>query len=398
MLLDRFRGYDRRLAAADALADVARLDFNSDHRPALIPFSPVSRGNPYQALMYGQLPLHNMRAVPAYDLATTVTIADALREGPAVVAHLHWLNVVMQSAANESEARQLLTAFTRDLDRLKDTGAGLMWTVHNVLPHDAPFPDLEVELRRIVVDKADLVHVMSPRTRELVSEWFTLPADRTFTVAHPSYEGVYPQAMPRTQARAELGLPEHATVFVLFGRIAPYKGVTELVAAFDALAQERPGQVALVLAGNPVQDEQTESLHDVVTAHPAIHAAFRKIPDTQVQTFCAAADIMALPYRRSLNSGALNLALTFGLPIVLPASSGEAGTTDSTWAQIYDDNEPDALLTALRTAADRLTTPAAAAAARQAAALCPPAPLSEQFASVLRHWIDTGTVDAATRA
>ena len=130
--------------------------------------------------------------------------------------------------------------------------------------------------------------------------------------------GVYPQWMSKTQARAELGLPEHATVFVLFGRIAPYKGVTELVAAFDALAKERPGRVVLVLAGDPVQDPETQQLRDVVTAHPAIHATFRKIPDPQVQMFCAAADVMALPYRRSLNSGALNLALTFGLPVVLP--------------------------------------------------------------------------------
>jgi glycosyltransferase involved in cell wall biosynthesis len=267
-----------------------------------------------------------------------------------------------------------------------------MWTVHNVLPHDAHFPDLEVELRRAVVDQADLIHVMSPRTPDLVAEHFALPPERTFHVPHPRYTGVYPTAMTRTQARGELGLPEHATVFLLFGRIAPYKGVSELVEAFDAFHRERPGEVALLLAGDPVKGDEMRLLFDAVTAHPAIHGAFRKIPEHQVQVFCRAADVMALPYRRSLNSGALNLALTFGLPVVLPRSSGESEGVDPAWAEVYDDDAPDALVTALATAAARLTAPSARAAAEHAGRAPSPDETSLTFTHQVRHWLDTGAL------
>jgi beta-1,4-mannosyltransferase len=391
MLLDRFVGHDPGLAAADALAEVARLDFDGQTRPALLPYSPVSRGNPFQSLLYGQLPSANIRAVPAFDLSTTVRIAQALRDGgPAVVAHLHWLNVVMQKASHQGEARAMLDAFVRDLALLKQAGAGLLWTVHNVLPHDARFPDLEVELRRAVVDQADLIHIMSPRTPDLVTEHFALPLERTFHVPHPRYTGVYPTAMSRTQARAELGLPEHATVFLLFGRIAPYKGVTELVEAFDTFSRARPGEVALVLAGDPVKGDEMRQLFDAVTAHPAIHGAFRKIPEHQVQVFCNAADVMALPYRRSLNSGALNLALTFGLPVVLPRSSGESEGVNPAWAEVYDDDAPDALIHALGVATSRLTTESARGAAREAGRAPAPDETSLTFTREIRHWLDTG--------
>jgi glycosyltransferase involved in cell wall biosynthesis len=392
MFIDRYVGHQRDLAVDDALAQVARLDFGSKHRPVLMPYTPTSHGNPFQALTYSSLPSRNLRAVPAYTMTNAAAITQALQGGPEVLIHLHWLNVVMQSADGTARARHLLEAFVDQLHQVKADGASLMWTVHNVMPHDARYPDLELELRQRVVELVDLVHVMSPRTRALVSPLFTLPTDRTFQVPHPSYAGVYPQWMSRSQARAELGLPEHAVVFALFGRIAPYKGVTELVAAFDRFSADRPGEVHLVLAGKPQRDGETQALLDAVTAHPAIHGRFTAITDDKLQVFLAAADVMALPYRKSLNSGALNLALTFGLPVVLPRSSGEVGSADAAWAEIYDDDAPDGLYDALHRAAGRLATPEAGQAAREAAERVPPAMVSAAFADVVRHWVDHGSL------
>ena len=115
MLLDRFRGYDRRLAAADALSEVARLDFDCGDRPALLPFSPVSRGQPVSSA--DVRPTARAQHACCAGLRPRDAADDRRRaaRGPAVVAHLHWLNVVMQSAGSESEARGLLRAFTDDL-------------------------------------------------------------------------------------------------------------------------------------------------------------------------------------------------------------------------------------------------------------------------------------------
>jgi hypothetical protein len=160
-----------------------------------------------------------------------------------------------------------------------------------------------------------------------------------------------------------------------------------------------------VLAGDPVPGVGVDELYDRVAAHPAIHGAFRKIPDHQVQVFLRAANAMALPYRRSLNSGALNLALTFGLPVVIPRSSGEADGADPAWAEIYDDGTDDdgaarieVLQHALARAMDRFADEAAGRAALAAADTVPPAAMADRFATTLRTWLSTGEVPEAVRA
>ena len=77
---------------------------------------------------------------------------------------------------------------------------------------------------------------MSPRTRELVAPWFDIPR----------VQGLYVRIRAITmstrvdvaaEARAELGIPPEVTAFLLIGRVQPYKGITELLDAFDLLGE-----------------------------------------------------------------------------------------------------------------------------------------------------------------
>src|SRR5690606_28870043 len=142
-------------------------------------------------------------------------------------------------------------------------------------------------------------------------------------IPHPAYHGVYPSQLSQGQARAELGIPPDVTVFVLFGLIAPYKGLTELLDAFDQLCEREPGRNVLLVAGAPTDDPETKAGCERLLTHPTAHASLRKIPTEEVQVFLRAADVAVFPYRRMLNSGALALALTFGLPVVMRDDCGE---------------------------------------------------------------------------
>ncbi|WP_205474973.1 glycosyltransferase [Nocardioides sp. SYSU D00038] len=399
MLIDRFRGHDPELAVPDAVAELAALDLPADPTPLLLPVVPVLRANPFQQLLYSGLAARNIRPLAAFTLQRVLELRAALPpDAPRMLVHLHWLSNVMSAAEGPGQAARRSERFLSRLAELREQGAAVLWTVHNVLPHDARFPELETELHRRVAEQVDLVHVMSPRTRELMAPLAELPAEHTFRVPHPSYVGVYPQYVSRAQARAELGLPEDAVVFLQLGRVAPYKGTSELVAAAGTLAAERSGRVHLVIAGDPVPGEATDAVRAAAADHPSLHGFLGRVPDPQLQVFLAAADVMALPYRASLNSGALHLALGAGLPVVLPRSSGEAAGADPAWAEVYDDADPAGLLGALRSAADRLVGPAPAAAARAAVADVAPPLVAAAFADVLRHWADTGTVPADRRA
>ena len=108
------------------------------------------------------------------------------------------------------------------------------------------------------------------------------------------------------------------------------------------------------------------------------------MPPNHVQRFLRAADVVVVPYVRSLNSGALFLALTFGVPVIVPAGGALADAVDDRFAVTYAGGTPGALAEALVRAAD-LVTPAAREAAREAADARDPVVLSRLFARGLRE-------------
>ena len=396
MLITRRLGHEPKLAADDAIRTLAARDW-SDLSGGLLAYYPVVRGNPFQALLYSRLGGAGLTPVPTYDVDTTVAVGAAMAgSGLEFVVHVHWLNVVMAKADDEATAREQLKRYLDRLHALKDQGARLMWTVHNVLPHETRFPDLEAELRQGVVAAAERVHVMSPRTRELVAPWFDIPEEKLLAVPHPAYHDVYPSWMSRDQARAELGVAPDVTAFLLVGRVQPYKGLTELLDAFDRLCAREPGRYALLVAGPPNREDETAAFRERLLTHPAAYAALRKLPDDEMQVYLRAADVAVFPYRRSLNSGALALALTFGLPVVLREDSGEGARVSPSYALQYDGTEPAGLETALAHAAKTLTTPLARAAASGAAERIAPARVSGAFAAACRAWLDTAPASRAS--
>ncbi|MEQ7011146.1 glycosyltransferase [Actinopolymorpha sp. B17G11] len=389
MLITRRFGHEPALALDDTLRTLANHDWSSGG--GLLAYYPVVRGNPFQALLYSRLGESGLTPVPTYDIDTTLAAADAIAgSGLELVTHIHWLNVVMAKADDEAMAREQLKRYLERLHALKDRGARLMWTVHNILPHETRFPDLEAELRQGVVDAVERVHVMSPRTRELVAPWFDIPEAKLLPVPHPAYHDVYPSWMSRRQARAELGLAPEVTAFLLIGRIQPYKGITELLDAFDLLCAREPGRYVLLVAGPPSRDDESRAFRERMLTHPCAYAALRKVPDDELQVYLRAADVAVFPYRRSLNSGALALALTFGLPVVVRDDSGGDARLSSAYAVQYAGDAPADIVDAL-VESRRLVTAQARLSAAGAAARITPARVSGAFSAAVRDWIDADT-------
>ena len=110
-------------------------------------------------------------------------MAEVPWAGP-MVCHFHWLATI--------EDEESIRRFETLLARLKDQGRTIVWTVHNVLPHDQADIDPAIRVRRAIVEAADLIHVMNERTPELVEPHFSLAGKRVFYSPHPSYLGDHP--------------------------------------------------------------------------------------------------------------------------------------------------------------------------------------------------------------
>lgn len=382
-------------SVTDAALAALRIAGAGHPDPILVGVHPWYVTNPYQQLLYGHVWSSGLAPVAVTGQNEIDELTALARAGLPVVLHLHWLNGVLKGVPDVRAARAERERFVRRLDRLLGAGGRLVWTIHNILPHETRFADEEAALRIAVVERATAVHVMTPRTPELVASWFPVPADKVLHAPHPSYLGAYPDHVSREQGRHALGLPPDAVVFVTLGAIRPYKGLDDLVDALDLLPPDGRDR-RFVVAGAPTDEPGVERLVERLVAHPLITVAPERIEPERVQLFLGAADVAVLPYVRSLNSGALLLALTFGLPSIVPDGGGLAETVDERFARVFTAGDAASLARAI-VAADALLDPAASAAARAAAEAVPPHEVSERFGRDLRARLD-GTAATAPDA
>ena len=161
----------------------------------------------------------------------------------------------------------------------------------------------------------------------LLSETYDLPADLVTIAPHGPYDHHATEAGPTVDDPAE---SEPTTTpadpnftFLYFGVVRPYKGVEDLVAAFDLLPADVRATSRLVLVGE-TWEGWTAPL-DAVAASPnsdRIEVINRYVSDAEVGVHFAGADAVVLPYRRSSSSGPLHIAMSCGLPVIVSRVGG----------------------------------------------------------------------------
>lgn len=290
--------------------------------PVVLGYTPAFRNNPYQDLLYRGLWSTGVAPVPIASAAAVSDLAIATRLGVRTVLHVHW--TAQLSTADRSETLAAHADFRRDVEELLAGGTRLVWTVHNRMPHECMHEDLEIDLRRWLVDRADVIHVMGAATAEAVADLYPLPPEKVVEVPHPSYEGVYPSTLDRDAARWELGVSPDEEVLLLFGGIRPYKNVDLALDALDELLAA--GRRARLVVAGQIMGRWTgkAELEHRIVRHPATLAHLGRIDEYDVQRYFLAADALLLPYASIVNSGVLLLGATFGLPVVGP-DMGEVG-------------------------------------------------------------------------
>jgi glycosyltransferase involved in cell wall biosynthesis len=365
----------------EALAALRALEA-SGRDPLLLAYHPIARMNPYHSLLYQRAWQAGIGPVPMLRDETLPELVELARVGFHSALHLHWLNLVLGSAGTAKEARKDRQSFLARIDRFRDVGGRLVWTVHNILPHGTQFEDEEARLSQDIVDRADVVHTMAAATPEIVAPWFRIPPEKILQVPHPSYLGAYEDRITREQARHELGLWPDETVHVVLGAIRPYKGLIELLDAWDEIAGDGTPR-HLVIAGGPTDEPGVGELLERAAVHPSVLLHAGPVAAADIQIYLRSADVAVLPYVRSLNSGALLLATTFGLPAVVPAGGGLAEVVDERFSRSFDVDDPATLVSALREI-EALDPAAARAAALEVAERHAPAVLSERFAEGVR--------------
>jgi beta-1,4-mannosyltransferase len=271
--------------------------------------------------------------------------SSSVRGEAAYVVHLHWLELLYGSPRFWSSLRRLATVLL-GLVWAKVLGYSVVYTVHNLRPHERSFPALDEVANRAIYALASAVHVHDQETALGVERHYGY-RKRVYVIPHGSYIGAYPDHCTREEAREWLGLPGHAFVYLFLGQIRRYKGVEDLLKAFEQLPD---GTSCMVLAGNVHDPEYAEDLLRMIRGREEIRAWLQYVPDTDVQYFMNACDVCVLPYREVTTSGAAILAFSFGKPVIAPDLGGFAELSADGRGILYSPQDDDALLKALRQA------------------------------------------------
>lgn len=321
--------------------------------------------NPYQELLYSEMRRMDCQITYIGDLTCSHTLnllllpleVAAHRLVGARLIHLHWVFSFALPGGRRFPFTRLLayTWFLVWLRACRILGMRLVWTAHNVLPHEQVFAD-DMSARRALVKSSDLVLVHSQAAlAELAA--FGARVRKSAVIRH----GPMVPVLPARSVRAN-GSDDGLRRFLFFGRIEAYKGVDDLIAAFAGLA----GDVAarLTVAGQCSDPELRSRLHALArSAGARVTLRLERVPDEDVPLLLTAADAVVLPFRRVTTSGSAMLALSYSRPLIVPDLPGLADLPDQAVLR-YEGGVPgliEALGSLARADEDTLTAMSAAA-------------------------------------
>lgn len=310
-------------------------------------------GNPYTRLLY-----ENMEAEGTVEVDGFTLLEPLMKRYD--VWHVHWPDSLL-AYPSKAMATAYVTAELILFAWARLWGTKLVWTTHDLGPHESHHPRLEKFFWTLFIPMVDGIISLSETARQEAYSLFPkLRSVPSAIVPHGHYRTAYPDPVPKEEARCRLGLPPDARVVGFVGRIRPYKNVVPLIRAFREW--EDP-EARLLVAGNPISDELARRVRTAQEGDSRIRIDLRFIEEEEIAALLAASDLVALPYEAIMQSGTALLGLSFDRPVLVPDRGAMPELQDrvgAEWMRTYTGEFTREVLTEAMTWAESGTRPARA--------------------------------------
>ena len=214
---------------------------------------------------------------------------------------------------------------TPKLDRmfwqaLKRMGKRIVYTAHNVVPHDRSSDATKhlIWMQR----NADAIIVHGHKLKMDLLAQSGISADKVHVIQHGNSHPIVDQldTWDRQSARQSFSLDDNEPVILFFGLMRPSKGLDVLIEACAALLRQDK-KFKLMIAGPAMHGwweagEYSKRLRDGNLEDKTI-TDIDYVPMADIGRYFHAADVIAMPYRSGSQSGILQLAYAYAKPAVV---------------------------------------------------------------------------------
>jgi len=228
------------------------------------------------------------------------------------IFHIHWPDYFFVKSFLYTLLR--VVYFILIIGIFKVTNTKIIWTVHNLQPHNNYHPKLNKLVMKIFTTFIENIIVMSEESKRLVDKKYPSLVDKKYSLIYHGLYDNYENTVSKEESRRKLGIDLDKKVLLFFGRIDEYKNIPTLIDEFSKIDDK---QFVLIIAGEIQNTELRDEINSKIKSS-SIFTFFDFIPDDDVQYLFNASDLVVLPFMNILNSGSAMLALSFKKPLLCP--------------------------------------------------------------------------------
>jgi len=191
----------------------------------------------------------------------------------------------------------------------KSSAAKLMAVCHNIIPHERRIGDKT--LSKYFLKKIDYFIPLSDQVKK---DLFLFVKNPVYKLLPLPVFSLFGERVDKEEAKKYLNIADK-NVLLFFGFIRDYKGLDVLIEAFALVRKEM--DVKLIVAGEFYEPEE-KYLNLISKYHLENSIILKKdfIPTSEVKYYFSASDAVVLPYKSATQSGIVQVAVNFCMPVI----------------------------------------------------------------------------------